>query len=64
MFAEAIPRSRYLVARSREARASVQHTIKTSREIIRHSQSLIERASETTIGFESPANPDVNTKAE
>lgn len=67
MFAEAISRSRYLVAWGREARASVQHTIETSREKIRHSQSLIERATQTrneaTIGSESPASPDVNTRS-
>jgi len=47
MFAKAVSESRRLVARSRKARASVQHVIETSQQTIRDSQHLIERATRT-----------------
>jgi hypothetical protein len=54
MITKAVSKSRRLVARSRKARASVQHLIETSQQTIRDSQRLIERATPTcndTVGF-------------
>ena len=47
MVAEAVSESRRLLARSRKARASVQHLLETSQQNIRDSQRLIERATRT-----------------
>src|SRR5262249_24328103 len=47
MFVKAVSKSRRLVVRSRRARASVQHLIETSQQIINDSQRLIERATRT-----------------
>jgi len=68
MSTPAISQSRYLIAQSKEARASVKHLIETSQHIIRDSLRLIQRANQTCditmVGSAGPEKPDVNTDKE
>ena len=68
MSTPAISQSRYLIAQSKETRASVKHLIETSQHIIRDSLRLIQRANQTCditmVGSAGPEKPDVNTDKE
>jgi len=68
MHAREISRSRYLVARSREAPASAKHLIETALQTIRDSQHLVERAKQTCnnpmIGSAGPSKQNRNTDKE
>jgi hypothetical protein len=63
-----ISRSRFLCAQSRRNGAAFEHVIATTRQAIRDSERLIERATQTCnnamVGSASPAKPDVNTDKE
>jgi hypothetical protein len=62
MCTKAISQSRHLIAQSKKTRASVKHLIETTQQIIRDSQRLIQRATQTRdstmMGSAGPAKPE------
>jgi len=68
MYSYTISRSRFLCAQSRRNRAAFEHVIATTRQVIRDSQRLINRATQTydssMVGSAGPAKPDVHTDKE
>jgi len=68
MHTEAISQSRHLIAQSRNTRASVKLVIETTQQIIRDSQHLIRRTTQTcdstNDGFRRPGEAGIHTEKE
>ena len=68
MHSYTISRSRFLCAQSRRDRAAFEHVIATTRQAIRDSARLIERATQTgnstMVRLAGSAKPDVDTDKE